>query len=197
MEESGSITHLIARAQAGDEGALAALWERYFSRLAGLARKKLNKQFVRDADGEDAALSAMASFWAGLQADKFHDLTSRDNLWRLLVVITTRKAADYGARGQAQKRGAGRVVGEAGIPGKQTIEDIVGKGPTPEFEAESQECLEHLLDQLDDDHREVAVLKLEGWKNKEIAAERQCPLRRVERQLKTVRLTWSESFADK
>ncbi len=193
MEEPGSITQLITRAQAGDELALSALWERYFHRLVGLARKKLNKQFVRDADGEDAALSAMASFWAGLQAEKFHDLKSRDNLWRLLVVITTRKAADYGTRSKAQKRGAGRVVGEAGIRGRHTIEEIVGNGPTPEFEAESQECLEQLLEQLDEDHREVAVMKLEGWKNREIAAERRCPLRRVERQLKAVRLTWSET----
>ena len=46
------------------------------------------------ADEEDVALSAFDSFCRGAQRGRFPQLDDRDNLWRLLVVITSRKAVD-------------------------------------------------------------------------------------------------------
>ena len=65
--EKGSITRWIGGLKAGDEAAAQQLWERYFSRMVGLARDKLRAGRRGDmgSDEEDAALSAFDSFCAG------------------------------------------------------------------------------------------------------------------------------------
>src|SRR5689334_15784627 len=57
---SDSVTHLIGRARAGDEGAAQKLCDLYFERLAGLARKQLPRGERRVADEEDIANIALA-----------------------------------------------------------------------------------------------------------------------------------------
>jgi hypothetical protein len=52
---AGSVTHWIRRLQAGEQAACQKLWEGYFRRLVGLARKRLqgraewNGRLIRDA----------------------------------------------------------------------------------------------------------------------------------------------------
>ena len=58
---SGSVTHWIELLKAGDPAAAQKLWESYFHRLVGLARKKLQGIPRRAADEEDVALSAFDS----------------------------------------------------------------------------------------------------------------------------------------
>jgi len=61
------------------------LWERYFRRLVGLARKKLRAAPRRAADEEDVALSAFDSFCRGAKLDRFPQLHDRLDVWQLLV----------------------------------------------------------------------------------------------------------------
>src|SRR5258707_577419 len=51
----GSITHWMARLQAGDVAGAGPLWEHYFDRLVALARERLRGARRRDADEEDVA----------------------------------------------------------------------------------------------------------------------------------------------
>src|ERR1043165_1882401 len=88
MNGDGSITRWIGQLKAGDPVAAQLLWERYFRRLVGLARKKLDGAPRRMADEEDVALSAFDSFCRGAEHGRFPRLEDRDDLWRLLVVIT-------------------------------------------------------------------------------------------------------------
>jgi DNA-directed RNA polymerase specialized sigma24 family protein len=44
----------------------------------------------------------------------------------------------------------------------------------------------------DDTLRQVALLKLEGYENAEIAARLNCALRTVERKLNLIRALWAE-----
>jgi hypothetical protein len=99
-ENQGSITQWIADLKGGDPGAANGLWERYFARMVGLARARLRASRGRDAgsDEEDAALSAFDSLCAGLARGQFPRLADREDLWRLLVVITTRKPGASSAR---------------------------------------------------------------------------------------------------
>src|SRR5262245_43324907 len=62
MPSAGSVTHWLGLLRAGDHAAAQPLWERYFSRLVGLARAKLQGLPRRAADEEDVALSAFDSF---------------------------------------------------------------------------------------------------------------------------------------
>src|SRR5207248_9184182 len=122
----------------------------------------------------------------------------RDNLWRLLVVITARKALDQLAREHARRRGGGTLQGESRIsPGgaewdQAAIEQVVGDEPTPEFAAQVAEEYGRLLGVLGDDTlRQVAVWRMEGLTADEIAGRLDCSLRTVARKLETIRVIWS------
>src|SRR6516165_2981413 len=109
-DAEGSVTRWIGDLKAGGGSAAQPLWERYFERLVRLARNKLRSSHRRAAveDEEDAALSAFDSFCRGAAAGRFPRLTDRDDLWRLLVVLTIRKALDQLERHGAAKRGGDR-----------------------------------------------------------------------------------------
>jgi DNA-directed RNA polymerase specialized sigma24 family protein len=201
-DEGASITEWLGNLREGDQAAAQPLWERYFSKLVTVARTKLRRmrRTTADEDEEDAALSAFNSFCAGAARGKFPQLADRDDLWRLLVVITARKAMAQANRQGRQKRGGGRVVEEAVLFGHGLVgadgsiaglERIAADGPTPEFAAMMAEECRRLLDALDDESlKQVAVSRMEGYNNDEIAEQLGCARRTVARRLDLIRKTW-------
>ena len=200
-DADGSVTHWIGDLKRGDREAAQPLWERYFGRLVRLARKKLPGAGCRgaDADEEDVALSAFDSLCRGAAAGRFPKLADRDDLWGLLVVITARKAINQAKRQGALKRGGGRVLAEAALVADETgddgrmegLEQLVGDGPSPEFVAMVAEQYRRLLEALGDETlRRIALRRMEGYSNEEIAAELGCALRTVANKLKIIRLKW-------
>jgi DNA-directed RNA polymerase specialized sigma24 family protein len=200
--DGGSITGWLGDLRGGDQAAAQPLWEHYFSKLVTVARTKLRRmrKTTADQDEEDAALSAFNSFCAGAARGKFPQLADRDDIWRLLVVITARKAMAQANREGRQKRGGGRVVEEAvlfghGLGGGDGslagLERIAAQGPSPEFAAMMAEECGRLLDSLDDDSlRQVALSRMEGYNNDEIAEQLGCARRTVARRLDLIRKTW-------
>src|SRR5271165_6376539 len=73
---------------------------------------------LRAGDLEDVALSAFASFCRGVEGGRFPQLADRDDLWRLLVTITARKALHLARDERNQKRGGGAVRDEAALGGR-------------------------------------------------------------------------------
>jgi DNA-directed RNA polymerase specialized sigma24 family protein len=201
---AGSVTRWIGDLKAGDNGAAQQLWERYFERLVRLARKRLlsGRRTGADEDEEDAALSAFDSFCTGAARGRFPLLSDRDDLWKLLVVITARKAALQAQRRRAQKRGGNwNAVEMASADPDQSavgagLDAIVGREPTPEFAAMVGEEYRRLLDRLPDDSlRQLALWRMEGYTNDEIAERLGCALRTVARRLDMVRTLWSAEGA--
>jgi DNA-directed RNA polymerase specialized sigma24 family protein len=201
-DDGGSVTCWLGNLREGDLAAAQPLWERYFARLVAVARGKLKKLRKRSAgeDEEDAALSAFNSFCDGAARGRFPQLADRDDLWRLLVVITARKAMAQAYREGRKKRGGGRVVDEAILFGHgggddaslAGLERIAGDGPTPEFAAMMAEECQRLLDALDDDSlRQVALSRMEGYTNDEIADQLGCARRTIARRLDLIRKTWT------
>src|SRR5437763_2374012 len=138
MGSDGSVSRLIDGLVVGDEAAVQGLWERYFRRLVGLARKKLADTPRQAADEEDVALSAFDSFCRNAERGLFPQLLDRDSLWRLLVVITARKAA-HQVRDQARiKRGGGaamRTETSGGEDEPLVLDGLLSREPSPEFAA--------------------------------------------------------------
>src|SRR5215469_6728517 len=111
-DESGrSVTRWLESLKLGDAAAAQELWRRYFQALVRLARDRLRGAPRAVADEEDAALSAFDSFVRGAACNRYPRLDDRDDLWRLLVVITERKALDQAQRERRQKRGGGKILG--------------------------------------------------------------------------------------
>ncbi len=197
-DEHGSISHWLGDLKAGDKDAAQPLWERYYARLVGLARAKLRSRRLAVSDEEDAALSAFNSFFDGVARGRFPQLADRDDLWRILVVITARKAGAQLQREGRQKRGAGRVVGAADLPGDadDLFTQVVSAEPTPEFAAMAAEECRRLLAVLDDEElRKVALDRMEGYTNDEIADRLGCARRTVARRLDLIKRVWEAEGA--
>ncbi len=203
----GSVTHWIDQLKQGDNEAAGPLWDRYFGRIVALARTRLASGPARAvADEEDAAISAFQSLCQGASDGRFERLRDRQDLWKLLVVLTARKAVDLTRRETRLKRGGGRLVHEAagaiesGEDGsapreRSPIDQAVAEEPTPEFAALLAEEFQTRLDQLqrlDPTLRTVALAKLEGYAHDEIADRLGCVTRTVERKLDLIRKLWSQ-----
>lgn len=191
MSAAGSITYWIRLLKAGDGVAAQKLWERYFEQLVRLARCKLQGTARAASSGEDVALSAFDSFCRGAEAGRFPQLRDRSDLWQLLVLITARKALDvvqYEGR-QKRRRNQGAAAGE----GPLDLDEVLGREPSPEFAAQVAEECQALLNSLGDPELQaVAVWKMEGHTNKEIAAKLGCVPRTVERKVRVIRSIWSQ-----
>jgi DNA-directed RNA polymerase specialized sigma24 family protein len=199
MPPAEEVTSWLGRLQAGDTLAAQALWDRYFPLLVRLARSRLGGIPCRTADEEDVALSGFASFVRGAEAGRFPQLAERTELWNLLVVITARKVAALKTRQRRLRRGGGKVRGDSAFLGpsspaeqdRQGIENVIGSAPTPDFAAQVAEEYQLLLAGLEDDTlRSVAVWRLEGYTNEEIAGKLDCSVATVERKLRRIRNAW-------
>ena len=180
----GSVTVWLDQLKAGDPAAAKPLWDGYFARLVGLARERLRTASRAAADEEDVALSAFDSFCRAAAAGRFPRLDDRNDLWQVLFVLTTRKAVGLVRHESREKRGGGRAVSEA-------AEDPVEPGPTPDLAAEVADTFSCLLKLLNEDIlRQVALFKLEGYTNAEIAAKLNRAIPTVERKLAAIRAIW-------
>jgi DNA-directed RNA polymerase specialized sigma24 family protein len=190
MTAPGSVTCWLDGLRAGDGAAAQHLWEGYFRRLVGLARRKLGGAAPGPAGAEDVALSAFVTFCRGAGRGRFPRLADRADLWQVLVVLTARKAADVLRAEAAQKRGGRARAGGA------DLRAVVGREPTPSFAAQVVDECRRLLDRLDADLRALAQLKMEGYTNAEIADQVGRSLATVERKLKLIRRIWQGEAPD-
>lgn len=195
MSADDAITRWIENLKAGDESAARLLWERYFRRLVSLANAKLARSPQRLQAEEDVALSAFKSLCLGAERGRFPDLKDRENLWPLLVVLTSRKAGRRLRDENRLKRGGGRVRREADGDADEggDLSPAFSAEPSPDEAAEMSEACERMLNLLDAEARAIALAKLEGYSNVEIAARQDLALRSVERKLQLIRRIWEES----
>jgi DNA-directed RNA polymerase specialized sigma24 family protein len=103
------------------------------------------------------------------------------------VTITARKACHLLRDARRQKRGGEFERVDA------DLDRVVGREPSPEFAAEIVEEFQRLLDHLNDSHlRTVAIGKMEGYTNLELAARLGVAPRTIERKLRIIRGIWEK-----
>jgi len=150
------------------------------------------------ADEEDVALSALDGFCRAARDGRFPDLADRDGLWRLLLQMTIHKAMSLARHEKRRRRGGGQVRsfdGDDLLWDEVEVARVVGREPTPEFAAMMADECRNLLQKLDDPRlRDLALAKMEGYSNQEIADRMDCSLRTVERRLRLIRKEWQHAF---
>jgi DNA-directed RNA polymerase specialized sigma24 family protein len=197
-KDEGSITSDYgAFVKSHDQEAVRRLWERYYDRLCRLARRHLRTTLRRMADEEDVALSAFDSFCAAAVKGRFPRLEDRDDLWKILMTITVRKAADLANYERRRQPRTGRLFNEADLGGagfygeSDMLSLIAGSGPSPEFAAAVAEECGRRLEALDNDElRRIVLDRLAGFKDREIAARLGCTRKTVQRKLAVIRNAW-------
>jgi hypothetical protein len=138
MSDDEPLTYWIKQLQGGQEEPAEKLWQAYFSKLVGLARQRLIGRNRLMADEEDVALSAFNSFCAGVEKGRFPQLDDRDDLWKILVSLTIRKAIKVVRDSHRQKRGGQwkQVNGDSDF---DIIQQLASAEPTPEMAAQLTE----------------------------------------------------------
>ena len=197
MTSNVSISGWIHGAKDGDSAALQALWEAYYPQLVRLARQRLRDRRV--SDEEDIAISVLESFFRAAQEGRFPNLDDRHDLWRLLLRMTVRKSVDQYRHANRQVRGGGEVRGESVLNGSADLggfHAIVGDAPSPEMAAIMTEEMSRLLDLLGDEElAQIAIAKLEGYSNAEIAQRLDWAERTIDRRLDMIKRKWSRDDA--
>jgi DNA-directed RNA polymerase specialized sigma24 family protein len=203
MNTGGSVTHWIQDVKEGDAEAAQRLWERYFVRLVRRARVELGTANRGVSDEEDVAVSVFDKFFRASQAGRFPNLADRDSLWRLLVRMTAQKSVDHTRRKGRQRRGGGRVRGESALGKPDALQEenaialIVGNEPTPEFCVMVAEQFQTLLSAIGDPQlQELALGKMEGYTNREMADRMACSLRTIERRLRLIRVKCKQPYCE-
>ena len=204
MVPEESVTEWLVQLKAGQASQAGPLWQRYKEQLVRLARHKLGRSQRRAADEEDVVLSAFNGFLQGISDGRFMRLDDRDDLWQVLVMLTERQAIAVRRRERTLKRGHGEVRGESVFMAVNSsdfhgagLDQIPTREATPEFAAAMTERLRQLLDMLRDKVLEqIALGKLAGYTNQELATKLQISLRAVERKLGLIRERWHGEYGE-
>jgi RNA polymerase sigma-70 factor (ECF subfamily) len=175
----------VERWQAGDEQAAAQLYHCYVERLLAVAQRRLSHKLAARLDPEDIVQSVFRSFFGRAQQGKFV-FEKSDDIWRLLVKITihkTLKQVDFHSR---SKRDAAAEIAPAAGP-QDVLLAHLSKEPTPAEAAAFVDELEHFLNQLRPEERQIIEKRLQGYDNVEIAAQLQISDRKIRRLMERMR----------
>ncbi|NNE00919.1 MAG: RNA polymerase subunit sigma-70 [Pirellulaceae bacterium] len=194
MSKSTNVSHWIHLVKTGDSTAANRIWQHYFDRLVRSVRGRLYGQNRAVSDEEDIVLSVFDSFYNAAENGRFPDLSDRDDLWRLLLRMAARKVVDKRRHDLRQRRG-GNVrlhsldhTGDDGSFDDGRVIEAIGDEPSPEMVLMMQESVEQLFSHLGVGQlRDLAVAKLEGYSNAELAQRFGCSERTIERRLHLIR----------
>lgn len=199
-ESENSVSQFIDGLKLGDERAAQEIWQRFYQRLLAQADHKLKASPRKAMDEEDVVQRAFADFFVQVRQGRFPKLNDRNDLWQVLAMLVDRRAKDQIKRQNTQKAGGGRVhtesvflVGETS-GGDNGIAQIRDALPTPELAMELIELMQSRLTVLrDDEQRQIALYKMQGYSNREIAELMQSSERTVERNLHSIRNQWEDA----
>lgn len=187
---AGSITQLIPDILDRDEIALQELWGRYVARIEGLVRPIMAGLPPGAGDEQDVAQSAFFAFCEAAANGQAPQLDNRGELWRLLATISRNKATDRVRREMRQRRGGKATANFAGV------QDAVTNDPTPSQVLQLQESFDELFHRLkasgDPLLAKIALMRLEGATNQEIAQRFHCTVRTIQRKLHILERLWTD-----
>ena len=203
MENPVSVTQMIHQLRSDDprerDEAARLVWEHYFRDLLALARRHLSRKIRQKVGAEDLLQSVYASVCRRQQRGDF-ELYDRDDFWRLLVTVTLNKARNAAKRHHRARRDVGREVSLASAAGESGLgggPPLAADGLPPDEVAALAEELERRIRSLADPLlKQVALKKLEGLTNGEIAEALDYTERTIERKLGIVRKKWGETESE-
>jgi RNA polymerase sigma factor (sigma-70 family) len=203
MSSLGSVTGLFNALCSSDplvrDPAAHAICNRFTAALLALCSHSLSQRLRAKADPDDLVQSAFAAFFARQTSKEPFDLKDRDALWNLLVTITLNKARNLANHYSAGCREVNReqpqeddATDEGGaLPAPMWMLARMDRSePTPAEAALLKEEFELRLASLPEDLRQIALCKLEGCTNLEIAEKIGRVERTVENQLSRIRRRW-------
>lgn len=195
----GSVTAWLQPLQAGDPAAAEYVWRRYFGRSVNLARQGLAGLRDTARDAEDVALSAMNALFQQAKQQEAAGLRDRHDLWRLLSTCTLNRTRNLMRDSLRAKRSLG---GEHPEPSPEELDRELRLRVAQELDpaeavmvADEIRNLLNLLDVEDPTQRlrQVALWKLDGCTDREVAVRMNCTRKTVCARLALIRAVWQNA----
>ena len=194
MSQDGSVSHWIGRLKNGRDSAARYIWERYRRPMQSLARAELGDSPRSVSDDEDVVIRAFEAFLRRTSEGAYGTMQTRDDLWRLLIAIT-RTYAWKQSRFLARMRR--RMTVKDPRANEWMLRQLASSCPPPDVLASVSDSLCVLIDRLEDPElQEVAMGRLNGLTNEEIATSQDRSVRTIERRLVLIRNVWNEQVAE-
>lgn len=196
MIAPGSVTNWLRGIELGDDDAAFQLWNRYSPEMHEVARRRMRRLKSKDVlDEDDIVCSAFAAICLAARKGQLVNVGNRNELWGLMIVTIHRKIGQREEYVAAAKRNSDQMISQA-----DRVQDMgsrlerLSNSDTGVLSQLIQvEAADLLLRKLDDpDHRAVAVLKLAGYTNEEIASELGYARRTIQRMLSLIKSCWEE-----
>jgi RNA polymerase sigma-70 factor (ECF subfamily) len=149
------------------EAAARQLFDTYVHRLLPLARGHISQRLARRIDPEDVVQSVFRTFFQRIREGRLR-LDEQDDLGKLLVGMTVRKALRQVAFHQADRRTPSLEVYRPASSGPEPPE-FCAPEPSPDMVVAFVDQLEHFLDRLRPQDRPILEMRLQGYRNDEIA----------------------------
>ncbi|HMF13415.1 MAG TPA: sigma-70 family RNA polymerase sigma factor [Gemmataceae bacterium] len=168
-----------------DEEAARRLVDQYLDRLVALARRRLSQRLASRVDPEDVVQSVFRTFFCRAREGKFQ-IKDNDDLCKLLMRITVHKVLKQVEHHTAGKRDP-HMETEQGNRTVERMNELLSKDPTPEAQVMFLDQLEHVMGELRPTDRKILEMRMQGYSEKEIAAELNVSDRTIRRVLERVR----------
>ncbi len=177
-------------AKAAGEEAAKVLFQRYYPRLMGLARKQMGWMLCQVEDSADVALSVFRSVFIRGRGHQI-ELDPESSLWPLMATITINKIRNRVKFHGCEKRPS---------PDKRVPlqdHDPLEIGPTPEDAMQLQELIEQIRELFGGRRAVILDYLLQGFSVAEIAEETGAAERTVYKTRAAVRQVLEQMLADR
>jgi RNA polymerase sigma factor (sigma-70 family) len=175
----------IAAWRAGDPQAARQLVDQYLDRLLALAKRRISQRLASRVDPEDIVQSVFRTFFMRAKDGQFK-LKDQDDLCKLLMRITVHKVLKQVEYHTAGKRDA-NLETEQGNRSTERMHELLAKEPTPEAQVEFIDQLEMLLSMYSPKERKILEMRMNGFSERDIAADLNVTDRTVRRLFERIR----------
>jgi DNA-directed RNA polymerase specialized sigma24 family protein len=164
MREASSFDSFIQRIRGGSEDAARELVHRFEGVIRREARLRMeDHRLLRIFDSMDISQSVLTSFFVRASTGHF-DLETPEQLVKLLLQMTRNKLAFQVRRHRARRRDS-RLLAAARVDDL----NVPSTYPGPSQLAADHDLIDAVRLRLDDEERQIADLRAEGWEWSEIA----------------------------
>jgi RNA polymerase sigma-70 factor (ECF subfamily) len=185
MPDTLQVRALLNRWRAGDEDAARQLFQLYVDRLLHLARQRIGQRLGSRIDPEDVVQSVFRTFFHRAKDGQFH-FEEPDDVCKLLARITVHKTFRQVAFHKAAKRNMNLEAGH-GDGAQDQLLSLLDRGPTPEEANAFVDQVEHFLHRLGPEDRQIIELRMQGYKDVEIAQKLNISDRKIRRLMERIR----------
>jgi RNA polymerase sigma-70 factor (ECF subfamily) len=176
---------LVERWRAGDQEAARVLFDRYVDRLAAVARLRIGQRLTARVDADDVVQSVFRTFFGRLREGQY-SIADQDDLCKLLMRITVHKTLRQVEFQSAARRNPGQETPQGAEP-QQRLMEVLSNNPSPEATVSFLDQLEHFLNELRPEERQILEMRFQGHDNEEVAAKLGVSDRKVRRVVERVR----------